>query len=281
MTRDHWIAVGIASLTLCQPVSAEVAPGDIKLIQCPGAERTVVFAVNNRGDVAGECHMPDGPRAFVLRKGIFTTLHIPSASESRANGLNDRGDVVGNFFDEAEQREYGFLYSDGLVTKISVPNAETTASAIANNGTIVGLYELQDASGNSAGNYGFILEDGEYRFLSVPGAAYTAPSGINERGAVVGVSDWGEGASYGFLFDGKNFIKAPAPDLRFNDIDNSSRIVGDDQYTCYIRRETEDVVQFSVPGAVVISCTSISDSGYLTGWYGTGDGWIRSFLTRL
>jgi hypothetical protein len=44
--------------------------------------------------------------AFVLRKGTFTTIDVPGATNTFGRGINARGDVVGNYVDATGQ--HGF-----------------------------------------------------------------------------------------------------------------------------------------------------------------------------
>ena len=77
---------------------------------------------------------------FVLSGGSYTTLGVPGAIETtRANGINDAGQIVGEYVD-AGGREHGFLRSGGSYSTLDVPGAtETTrASGINDAGQIVG-----------------------------------------------------------------------------------------------------------------------------------------------
>src|SRR5690242_19996749 len=68
----------------------------------------------------------------------FTTLDVLGAANTRAFGINDRGQIVGFFNTSAEG--HGFLYSGGSFTSIDPPGAlgRSSASGINHTGEIVG-----------------------------------------------------------------------------------------------------------------------------------------------
>jgi probable HAF family extracellular repeat protein len=51
----------------------------------------------------------DGARShgFVYTRGRFVVIDVPGAVGTHAQGINDRGQIVGRFFDSAG--EHGFL----------------------------------------------------------------------------------------------------------------------------------------------------------------------------
>ena len=65
----------------------------------------------------------------------FTTIDVPGAFSTEAFGINDAGQIVGDF-----HVDHGFLYTAGTFTTIDVPGAfSTQASGINNAGQIVGF----------------------------------------------------------------------------------------------------------------------------------------------
>jgi probable HAF family extracellular repeat protein len=109
----------------------------------------------------------------------FTPIDVPGATFTNAFGINNRGQIVGSFFDATGS--HGFLNTDGTFTPIDVSGATFTfASGINNRGQIVGGF------GNATGNHGFLNTDGTFTAIDVPGATFTFASGINNRGQIVG-----------------------------------------------------------------------------------------------
>ena len=77
--------------------------------------------------------------------GIYTTLNVPGAILTDAYGINDAGQVVGLYIDNAGIA-HGFVDTGGIYTTLDVPGASLTeAYGINDAGQVVGLY--QDASG--------------------------------------------------------------------------------------------------------------------------------------
>ena len=92
-------------------------------------------------------------------------------------GINDFGDVVGDYVDSAGNR-HGFLRSKGVYTTLDVPGAVfTVAEAINIFGQITGLYI--DANGNQ---HGFVLCLGIYATIDVPGGTNTGVFSVNASG---------------------------------------------------------------------------------------------------
>jgi hypothetical protein len=82
---------------------------DFNVIDFPGAKATFAARINNRGQIVGayseESNTPvfSLPHGFLLDDGVFTTIDFPgSAASNIARGINDRGQIVGTFFDAQE-----------------------------------------------------------------------------------------------------------------------------------------------------------------------------------
>ena len=79
----------------------------------------------------------------------FTTLDVPGASVTEADGINNAGQVVGFFNDSGVDR--GFINTGGTFTTLDVPGARgTNAFGINNAGQVVGVF------GDSSGSHGFV-----------------------------------------------------------------------------------------------------------------------------
>ena len=120
----------------------------------------------------------------------FSTIDFPGASFTVAFGINNRGEIVGNY-GFADGTGHGFLLDKGNFRTIDFPGAFTQASGINNRGQIVG------AAGRT---HGFLLDKGNFTTIDFPGAPATAPKGalgINDGGQIVGFY----GTSLGFLLD--------------------------------------------------------------------------------
>ena len=108
----------------------------------PGAKLTIVFDINNRGQMVGTYVDAAGPTSggfthgFLLEDGTFTTIDFPGPSETEILGINDRGEMVGTYID-AQGIIHGFLFADGVFTTIDSPDAamETVLFGINDRGT--------------------------------------------------------------------------------------------------------------------------------------------------
>jgi hypothetical protein len=78
----------------------------------------------------------------------FTSIDLPGATFTSATGINNGGQIVGNYEDVTGS--HGFLDSGGRFTPIKVPGAtDTEVSGINAGGQIVGTY--LNATGSSHG----------------------------------------------------------------------------------------------------------------------------------
>jgi len=60
------------------------------------------YGINSAGTVAGWCTNSSGVDiGFVYAKGKFTAVNFPKGSGTQATGINDKGEVVGLYFDSA------------------------------------------------------------------------------------------------------------------------------------------------------------------------------------
>jgi probable HAF family extracellular repeat protein len=154
----------------------------------PGAA-SAAYAVNERGDIAGQSN----GHAFLYRQGLMRDLGTLGGGNSIAKGINDRGEVVGMASD-AHGVPTPFLY-DGAMRALPGPS-ESAAIDINQRGTIVGSGE---------GVYGFILAGGSATLLqslpaaSRPGWHHFEPTGVNDRGWIVGTAFDAGGEPRAFL----------------------------------------------------------------------------------
>ena len=127
-------------------------------------------------------------------------MDVPGAVQTRAVGINDRGQVVGEYTD-ASGTSHGFLWDEGRFTTIDVPKAAgTSAVDINDRGQIVGVYSDDDAVPPTT-VHGFLLSKGVYSTFDAPGVPFTLPFDINNRGQIVGtmISDPAGTTRRGFL----------------------------------------------------------------------------------
>jgi uncharacterized membrane protein len=135
----------------------------------------------------------------------YTTLKLPGALNSAANGINDQGAIVGVFNTELTQAR-GFLLFKGKFTPFNFPGAvNTTASDINNHSQIVGAYVTP-----FSGAHGFVVHNGVFHSIDAPqppGDTQTQANGINNFGVIVGNA----GAFDGFRLSSGHFTTVRFP----------------------------------------------------------------------
>jgi hypothetical protein len=143
-----------------------------------------------------------GVHGFVNDKGAYITIDAPGASVTEAIGVNNRGEVLGQYSDNG-LTVHGFLEHDGTYTTIGAPDAVVGVNGY---GTLVTDI---NARGQVSGTYfdtgfsahGFVYDDGSYATINPPGGSGTfgtSATGINDQGDVVG--------NYGDTIGGHGYI---------------------------------------------------------------------------
>ncbi len=111
----------------------------------------------------------------------FTTLDVSGAVATFPTGINDAGQVIGNYTDAAGQN-HGFLDTAGAITTFDpTGSVGTYPTGINASGQITGAYT--DTAGI---DHGFVDTAGAFRTVDVAGSPGTEPIGIDAAGNVVG-----------------------------------------------------------------------------------------------
>ena len=143
----------------------------------PGQEDLAPFGIgpidlNDRRQIVGSYDdvVADATRGFLLDRGRFTTVHVPGAMSSQAQGINNRGQIVGVYSDDsnaisaADATRRGFLLDRGRYLRLDVPGArKSQAYDINDGGQVVGEY--LDANGAF---HGYVWQWGRFRPIDVP-----------------------------------------------------------------------------------------------------------------
>jgi uncharacterized membrane protein len=206
-------------------------------IVCPNDPTATVSAINNLGQIVGNCFVGKTVGFVRNRNGNFTLLDFPGAAYTDAYGINDLGDVVGRYCCDGVGLGafHGFLWKDGVYTTIDPPslpvNGDPQPEAMAthllginNSGQIIGTY-FHHPPGSQLNEYdselAFIYDNGNFTPLDFPGAklpilccgATTFPMDINNFGQVVGSTYDNDGNPQLFLYDdGHYFVITGLPD---------------------------------------------------------------------
>src|SRR5215218_2432871 len=191
-------------------------------------------SIDNRGRIVGFTIDDDVDATYhgFLRdaRGRFTPIDLPGAKATVASRINDRGQIVGRYyqttpFSGPDARFRGFLLDHGRLTRIDVPGAaQTQAVGVNNLGRVVGEYRNLDGT-----YHGFVWHKGRSTTIDLPGAAGTSPADINDRGQIVGSYVDTAGGFHGFLLDRGRVTTIDAPGVTFTlprDINNRGQIAG-------------------------------------------------------
>lgn len=109
----------------------------------PGAANCIGTDMNDKAQVVGSCYViaPDVPtRAFIWDNGVMTELGTLGGSMAGAEGINNRGEVVGYSTLAGDGATHAFLWKDGVMTDLGTMGGPSSkAFAINNLGQIAGL----------------------------------------------------------------------------------------------------------------------------------------------
>src|SRR5262249_32862294 len=200
-------------------------------IDVPGAVATYADG-NSVHLVVGEFDDADGPHGFVWKRGEFTQFDVPGADGyTSINGINASGERAGTYF--SGDRWYGYFWSHGVVTPLDPPGSTFSLAGFLNaKGQVVGFYRT--GPNGTGTRRGYIWRDGVFTPVDVPGAGPrgTWPSGINDRGQVVGAYWDQDGKQHGFLLSRGVYTRldvpgSEGPGITFaQGINNAGLIVG-------------------------------------------------------
>ena len=180
--------------------------GKITTLDPPNSIRSQGGFINAKGQIVGAYRTSDQKRhGYIWRNGVFTSFNVPNDHPVLGTvplGINDRGQVVGNYVDGnggllgPNDGRHGFLLNKGIYTQLDVPGAAfTVAQGINNEGQIVGLYLNDDDS-----EHGFIWnKEGGYTTIDVPDGAWTDVYSINAEGKIVGAYGDVDGVTHGYV----------------------------------------------------------------------------------
>lgn len=115
---------------------------------------------------------------------VYTTVDVPGAISTNAQGINSRGDIVGGYADSSGN--HGYLLSNGVFTKIDYPGAAyTEAYGLNARGEVVGGYRMP---GEPALNmHGYLrTRHGEFLPVDFPGHINTRAQRITPEGLILG-----------------------------------------------------------------------------------------------
>ena len=219
----------------------------------------------------------------------FTTLDDPRGGGTVAVGINDAGQIVGEYGVD-QGLPVGFLLSVGNYSTVLPPGSNFGgANGINGAGQIVGQSYVSTAIPPT----GFLLSGGNYTPIAPPdtnGAFGALATGINASGQIVGWYGNGQGL-HGFLLSGGVYSKFDDPNgvngTFFNGINDAGDIVGsytDSQFVShgflfsggvFTTLDNPNAGTASQTGTVL---SGINNAGLISGYYIDSNGVDHGFV---
>jgi len=207
---------------------------------------------------------------------LATFDYPPDAIYITCNGINDRGDVVGSFYNGFFQNKpRGFIrLRDGQFSRPIVgPNdpAFTFATDIGSTPTVCGFSYDDVVSVFQS----FFKHDGIFTFYNVEGAASTSIGGMNGAGHFAGsygLFAYGDEGCYINVNGQLTTFSIPGASYhRVTGINNADMVVGwyfATTYHGFFRDAVSgEVTYLDFPDSVATLLTGINDRGVMVGWY--------------
>jgi probable HAF family extracellular repeat protein len=236
---------GVLVLVLLIPGLLYAASGvnAYKVVQLnpSGATSTYASTLNKSSEVVGSFTAASGAtEGFSLKKGIYTTLVAPGSDNfTRANGINDAGLIVGDFYTSNDSAYHGFLYKKGKFTQYDVQLGTVSTS----------IFTVNNA-GNFAGSIG---SNGN------PNQAF-----INIGGNITEFYGSGTSSSYVYAINNSNDVAGD-----YYDSSNNPH--------CFYRSASGTINLVNVPNSFLTACFGINDGGVISGFYVDATG-VHGFL---
>jgi hypothetical protein len=199
--------ISITALALALSLPAIASGQQITPVPLHATGSSTVFDINKNGDVVGNWDAaPDAAGFFYSSRAGVIVLRVPGATYTTMTGMNDRGQIVGNFTG-ADGRQHGYVWSaaDDFRTIDPPGSKETGLTAIGNDGTLMGYYKTDEEPSHE---YGFVMRGDQVEIIFASWEAdITIPMGMADDGTIVGFTqrmahpDESAISSSGYIFE--------------------------------------------------------------------------------
>jgi probable HAF family extracellular repeat protein len=178
-TKLLGVAAVLAFLGASSPVNAQYSFVTIDYPSALAPFGSFAMGINDAGQIAYFDSL--GGHAFLYNSGVYSSLSAPLSTDTRANGINNAGQIVGTIFDGSGG--HAFLYSGGVFNALNPPGANgIQATDINNSGKVIG------SSNGNGGNFLYDYHTGVYTPAPSPTPG-GGDWGINDAGHIAGVTD--------------------------------------------------------------------------------------------
>ncbi|MFN7944303.1 MAG: hypothetical protein U0Z53_03050 [Blastocatellia bacterium] len=188
------IIVLIASALMAQQVHAQGYT--ITDLGTLGGAQSRAYAINARGHVVGFAATSDDHfHAFLWDGSLHDLGTLPGTVESNAVAINDAGQIAGVSYTFGEMTPHAFLWQNGTLTRLG----DFEPRAINQSGAIAGTMTI--SSNGEWISHACLWRNGTLTDLGTLGGSHSSAVGLNDQGAVVGVSATaGDTAMHAFIW---------------------------------------------------------------------------------
>jgi probable HAF family extracellular repeat protein len=152
-------------------------------VTTPGTGAIALFGISTTDTVVGWCTSTKtgDDIAFSYLEGKFVNIAFPGSTSTLAQGINDKGQIVGTYFDSSDV-QHGFFLSGGKYMSLDVPSETASDAWAINNKGLITIFAL-----NSGGTYDSWVrsKDGTFKKMDVPKEAQSLIHGIDSFGDLI------------------------------------------------------------------------------------------------
>jgi hypothetical protein len=248
----------------------------------------IVGGYGDAPDLANESFVMYAKQGKKVSTESYKSVDFPKVPEQAAFGVNDAGQIVGDYIDSAGGY-HGWKLTGGKFSTIDVPfagAAATGANGINDSGEIAGGWD-----GSGVTQHGFTLIGTSYTSFDYPGAVATWAWSLNNKGDIVGYYAVTDNVLHGFVLSGGTYTSLDPPGSVWTvptGIDDAGDVVGGYCTTSECIDDLDGVqgflwsggvfTTFTIPGATGTALSAINDNGVILGAYYDVAGFEHGFL---